>query len=395
MALTEHGYELPTLEEIYTDIAARQKKVFPDINLDPATPDGQLLGLLAEAIHQAYEVGAGIYTGMDPRGASGIMLDRVASLSGIYRKKAMRSRVNLTFSGTDGTTIPERTRVQDNNTPPRVFETETTASISGGSVNILAHAIEPGPMTIPADTVTELVNPIPGVTSVTNPTAGQSGRNEETDAELRLRREASLAQRGQALVDSVYAAIYQVEEVEGVAVYENKESSDDSNGVPGHSIYCIVEGGDPAEIADAIMRNKSLGCGLHGTESVEWYDLQGFGHTVRFSRPTQVEIWIQVTVASPAFGPDVEEAVKTAIIEYIQDIRVRQAECPIGGVGIGDDIQAATFYPALSGTPDYTPITILVGKTDPGDSDVVTIGIDEIGAFDAARITVMEHGATP
>jgi len=393
MALTDEGYEVPTLQEVFNDIATRQRTVFPDINLDPATPDGQLTGLFAEVILTAYEVAAGIYNGLDPRTATGIMLDRVVSLNGINRKQPTKSHVVTEFTGTVGAIIPPGTTVADTNTPPRQFETvrDVTITDPSGKVESLAYAKEFGAMTIPADTVTEIINPIPDVTGVNNPSPGVSGTDLENDNELRVRREISLMLQSRAMVDSVYSGILEITNVVAAKVYENSENADSPDGIPPHSLYCVVEGGTDIDVANAIMENKSLGCGLHGSTSVVWQDMQDFAHTVKFDRPAEVEIFMSIVVASPSYGAHIEEQVKELILQYVEDVRNFSAECIIGSLGIGDEVQAATFYAALSGQTDFTAVNILVGLVDPATETVVSIGINEISSFAEARITVTKY----
>ena len=323
------------------------------------------------------------------------MLDRVCALSGIKRKEATFSTVTLEFTGTVGSVIPAGTKAADTNTPPREFVTQSQVIITdaSGTVQTKAVATDEGPMTIPAGTVTTLLNPIPGITGVTNPSDGVSGQNRETDAELRLRREQSLSTQSRALVDSVYSALTAVDGVESVKVYENKEDTAGPEGIPPHSIYCVVAGGSDSDIADEIMKNKSLGCGLHGSTQVEWYDMQGFAHSVFFQRPTEINIYIAVSVTADNYGPAVEDDVKARIMAYVDDLRKQAADCPTGALGIGDDVQASTFYAPLTGIDQYSPILITVGTDAGAGNSVVTIGVDEISAFVEGNIIVTEYGA--
>lgn len=71
MAVTNNGYEIPTLADIVAAIETGQKTIFPNIILDESSPDAQLNGLFSEIIITAYEVAVGVYNGMDPRTAAG------------------------------------------------------------------------------------------------------------------------------------------------------------------------------------------------------------------------------------------------------------------------------------------------------------------------------------
>lgn len=79
-----------------------------------------------------------------------------------------------------------------------------------------------GPISAPANSLTEILTPVAGWVSLTNPQAGITGRNQETDAELRLRREQSLHLLGAATVEAIRSRLLQeVDGVTSVTVFEN------------------------------------------------------------------------------------------------------------------------------------------------------------------------------
>jgi len=391
MGLTEKGYELPTLVEVLDDISARQRTVFPDINLDPSTPDAQLNGLFAEVIMVAYEVAAGIYNGLDPRVASGIMLDRVCALTGVKRKKEESAQVTVKFSGTPSTVIHEGLLLEDNLTPSHQYKLEKSIVIgTNGEATGIAKSIDKAFWIIPPGSVINILTPVYGVDSVTNDEAGIPGREIETDLALRMRRQASLAAVSTAMVDSVASRILEINDVVSASVYENKENTTSPNGIPPHSIYCVVVGGDDDDVAEAIMHSKSLGCGLYGDTSVEWYDTQGMSHTVKFQRPTYIDIYLTVSVVTPNFNQGVIDDAREKIMQYISDLQNGTDDCTLGALGVGDDVYASTFYPAFNETEEYTVQLIKVGDAAPAADDVVTITIDEVSSFDALNIEVVE-----
>lgn len=79
-----------------------------------------------------------------------------------------------------------------------------------------------GPIPVPANTLTEILTPVAGWTSLTNFQAGITGRNQETDEELRIRRARSLRVTGTATVEAIIARLLQeVPGVTSVLVFEN------------------------------------------------------------------------------------------------------------------------------------------------------------------------------
>lgn len=79
-----------------------------------------------------------------------------------------------------------------------------------------------GPIAVPVGTLTEIVTPVAGWQSVNNFEAGITGRNAETDVELRLRRLNSLRALGYATVEAIISRVSQeVPGVTSVLVFEN------------------------------------------------------------------------------------------------------------------------------------------------------------------------------
>ncbi|MDM6887019.1 hypothetical protein QUG71_24420, partial [Enterobacter asburiae] len=66
----------------------------------------------------------------------------------------------------------------------------------------------------------------------------------------------------------------------------------DSNGLPQHSICAVVEGGDATEIATVLSKKKDQGTFTFGTTAVDITGKYGEPKTIRFSRPTIVNIFV-------------------------------------------------------------------------------------------------------
>lgn len=81
---------------------------------------------------------------------------------------------------------------------------------------------EYGPIAVPAGSLTEILTPVAGWQSITNFKAGVTGRFQETDEALRLRRAQSLRVLGAATVEAIRARVLQeVPGVSSVTIFEN------------------------------------------------------------------------------------------------------------------------------------------------------------------------------
>lgn len=151
-----------------------------------------------------------------------------------------------------------------------------------------------GPNTVGPGELSAIVTPQTGWVAVYNLIAGATGRDVETDDELRIRRTTEQGQgfaTEAAILKSVNDNVYGVS---AVSVASNRGDVTDGAGRPPHSVAVNVAGGDNLEIAEAIWRALPAGIATHGSTSVLIYDSQGGSQTVNFTRPSQLIIWVNV-----------------------------------------------------------------------------------------------------
>ena len=129
---------------------------------------------------------------MFPMWAYGEWLDYHAKGRGITRKPANPASGELLITGVPGTTIPAGFRFAapaTADTPAIEYQTTEKYTIGeDGTVRVQVTAVEPGTKgNVPANTVTLMMTPIKGITSVNNETAITGGTEVESDDELRNR----------------------------------------------------------------------------------------------------------------------------------------------------------------------------------------------------------------
>ena len=147
----------------------------------------------------------------------------------------------------------------------------------------------------------------------------------ETDAQLRIRMGAAMASKGCASAETLLAALKSLRYVRDAAVYVNDGDSADANGIPGHSIACVVYSGLPAEIRETIWKKKAPGIGTYGSSSGSYTDSDGNEHTISYSAPssTQVTIVVKVrTLKSDFVLADQEDSLRTAIVNFVQALGI-------------------------------------------------------------------------
>jgi len=134
-----------------------------------------------------------------------------------------------------------------------------------------------------------------------------------------------MASKGCASAETLLAALKSLRYVRDAAVYVNDGDSADANGIPGHSIACVVYSGLPAEIREVIWKKKAPGIGTYGSSSGSYTDSDGNEHTISYSAPssTQVTIVVKVrTLKSDFVLADQEDALRTAIVNFVQALGI-------------------------------------------------------------------------
>jgi uncharacterized phage protein gp47/JayE len=112
-------------------------------------------------------------------------LNRIGLMFGVTRKAAAFATGTLQFLGTNGTLVPEGTRVATEE--GEEYETTADGTITAGSANIAATAVVPGTAGNTIVVPVEMVEPIAGISAVNMSSTFEGGEDEETDDEYRSR----------------------------------------------------------------------------------------------------------------------------------------------------------------------------------------------------------------
>lgn len=292
--IDDAGLHIPSYNDIRDDLIAQFKTIYgQDIYLDNDSQDYQMISAFALKTYDTMQLLQIVYNNRSPKTAVGSALDGVVKLNGIKRKAASYSTCVLTLTGTAGTVITNGV-VEDDagvkwNLPATVTLESTTYQISAVCADIGAVEAAPG-------TITKIVTPTKGWTSVTNDVPAVIGAPVETDETLRQRQSMSVAIPSQNMLDGTIAGIASVDGVKRYKVYDNDSNITDTNGIPGHTIAAVVEGGLDADVAKEIYLRKGPGGGTYGDVSAEYVNADGLITTIRFFRPTYVLTDVNITI---------------------------------------------------------------------------------------------------
>ena len=389
--ITDEGFIGKTLQEYIDELRAYHLAIDPNWSLDPSTPDALKIAIDAEIWATLDEFARDAYNSKDPNKASGVQLDMVAALTGTLRIQGTHSDVTLTLGGVNGTLIPAGSLAGDINEAEWV--TTEDGNIVNGVAQVAAQSVEAGRIEASVGTITRIKTVIAGWQTVTNDITATPGTDPETDSQLRLRRAATVAATGSNQVDSMRGALLLTEGVRYAIVYENDTAAPDVNGLPGHSISPVVDGGTDGDVAMSIYLQKNPGVTLHqaGTPvsvTVTSPNYPDQTKEIKFGRPNYVDITVAATVADDGSLPDeVEQEITDAIISYATGTTESGSLFNSEGFGIGEDVNVSRIY---------TPINSIIGKygasyvtalTLNGGGDVA-IAFDELSRWTEANITI-------
>lgn len=226
-------------------------------------------------------------------------------------------------------------------------------------------ALVAGVIRAPENSVTQVVTAVGGITSATNPEALGTGRERETDTELRTRASRSLSLAGSATLPAIRAAVLNLTDVTNVIVEENSSSVVDAEGRPPKSFEVVVTAPDTDDIntsiATAIFNDKPAGIETFGTTTVVINDATGRPQTINFSRPSSVFIAARVTYtlySEQTFPSNGNELIRQAVVSTGNSLAA------------GRDMDPALFYgPIYSSVQGITVTSIEVQElTAQGDT---------------------------
>lgn len=221
--------------------------------------------------------------------------------------------------------------------------------------------------------------PIAGWDSIVNPIAATTGRLVETDEELRERFRNSKFFQSQNILEALLDALRNVEGVTDVVVYENDTDAPDVNGVPAHSFLPIVLGGLPSDIGNSIWENKPTGISSVGNTTVQIPDSQGFLHSISYKRPTEIPIYVSVSISDAGgVAGDAQALIRQNIENY-----------GVENYFIGDDIIYSRFYTPINSVPGHMVNSLFIGTSpNPTGTSNIVIPFDGVGVFLPQNINV-------
>jgi uncharacterized phage protein gp47/JayE len=126
--LTPYGFNAKRLADIKQELENAFIAQFGDINTDPQSVSGQIIGVFSKSFADIWENLEEVYFSQYPNSASGVSLDNVVQLNGISRLPATQTSVVATCDGAEGSYVPFNSLARINLT------NETFYALTGGTI---------------------------------------------------------------------------------------------------------------------------------------------------------------------------------------------------------------------------------------------------------------------
>lgn len=288
------GYGTTTYAEKRTELEAAFKTAFgANLRTNPESAQGQIIDYITSLSNNEDKIGLEIFNQLDYRKASGALLSMIAIIKGQPRRSGTKAIITCNATSTSTSyTIPA------NNVFSGDFAFENVSDINIILINqsVQLRALNNG---VTKQEITDTLTSesyLPLLSNIAI-TAIQEGTDNESDIDLINRLSASDSEKAQNDAASIVDKLNALEDTTRVRVLEN-DTSAIVDSVPAYGIEAIVLGGLDLDIATIIYDTKASGTPTSGGEVVTITDSQGYPKLIKFTRPTQINVYVKVSIES-------------------------------------------------------------------------------------------------
>lgn len=396
--MTDTGLKPKRISDVYESIKARiteitddktGEKVFQNESDDSLFM--QFSFIVAEAIAECWEQAFQASNVRRPRNAKGAILRGLIQLNGLLAKFGSSTQINVKFTGLKDATIPAGSLITDVENSV-LYSVDNLVTIGAdGTATGTATAQTKGPINPKNNTVIVIKTPTYGWTNVTNTGVVVVGAEPQTDEELHLEQQKATSNTSYRQIDAIYSGLLNVSGVEFARVYQNTGMTTDSRGIEAKSVAAVVVGGTNEDIAQAIAKKSANINSFFGTTEVDVTDNQGQVNKIKFSRPEEVEIDVEVNITVtdsslfPASTQDAIDQIKQNIITY-SEYNLQATE----GFAPGVDVVRTRLYTPVNEVPGFKVNSLKIGKHGQTTSENdITIAWNQVAKFKEANISVV------
>lgn len=394
LQITPEGVVAPQAVEIRNGVLLDENEAFGgDLDIvTPSTPQAYLADDLTQNILDSNAEVAFTLAMIDPATSQGRWQDAISRIYFLSRNGATASVVNAQCTGQAGSTLNAGALAEDD--AGNLWQSTGTVSFPiGGTASVQFACLALGAIQLGIGELTRIAQTSPGWDAVTNLEAASVGSAMETRTSFEIRRQESVAANGRGTPPAIRSAVWGVDGVLDVFVYDNFTNATINYGATNypiieHSVYVGVVGGDDDEVAQAIWTKKDLGCDMNGNTTVVVQDTEGQefpypSYNIKFNRPAALPIKFAVSLANNSSLPaNIVALTKAAIIATFTGANGAQ-RARMGGL-----IFASNYYAAVASLGASVSIVQIKIGTVTATLDQVAVGIDQVPTIDESDIVV-------
>jgi hypothetical protein len=359
--VTDVGFARERLDILAANLTTKLKDpsvLGSEAVLDGTTPDGQIVGVIAEIEDTIYQMGEDVYAAVDPNQAVGQALYRLGPFSGIEVKLGEYGTVTCLVHVKLGEVLPIGTQILDETTGVLYTTTLQVGPSVGDDHDYTVPAVAStyGTVLTKSTNTAKKVVDVYGWIDVAFYADGTAGTLPESPAKFRQRRMRSVAKPGQGMLDSMYAALADLTGIGDVSVFVNPKAVavDIKAGdlaLPAHSCIVVVRNpvvaGGVDQIARTIWLYKNPACDNVGNVHVSVADSQGRPHDIGYYVSEEFPIDMELTysaIAGQGFDAATDgNTLKDTLVAWVQENQMP-----------GDDIAWGNLVPVALGAVPAT-----------------------------------------
>lgn len=330
------GYVKSSVDELKQRLESRLLQNVPNWQKTTADVQSNILDAFVTGLLEYENIAADIINAYSPDYANDFFWNIFADNLNLNRRAKFKSQVLLLFSGPKDTIIPRNTTVSDESNE---FKTEETAVIPlTGEIYVSAYSEDE--ISVPANSLTSIVEIFNADVTVTNPSASLPAIPEDSTEVLRTKTQAKLRSSKNGSIALAHSRLLEIEGVNPRLIkfklinYNVKETVGETEVFKEiQGIEAIVGGGDPSEVAltlfTSFLETKKLRSEPSDNDANRTIEctLKYFNTPilVKWTSPKEVPLQIttnigftSVTLSSEAFTL----TVKNALMEYIDTLQV-------------------------------------------------------------------------
>jgi uncharacterized phage protein gp47/JayE len=405
LALTPAGLQTNTQADLVAAMTAKIRATFGNnTNTTTSSIMGQIVNIVSEFDAFDEQILLAVYKSFDPSSAIGVQLDRLCAITGTIRKGETFSVVDVDLVFNAAGTVSNGDQFQNDDTGTLWEAVGGPYSDTGGpypeTVAGTLQALDPGEVLANAGTTWSIITANPALDGLSNPADDADlGQLQESDPDLRVRRNTELFAQGQGPLAAIRGAVSKVNGVAAVRVYHNPtQQPADADGIPFKAFNVVVETNPPAPgaalrqaIADAIWTATGAGGEPYGTDHTETVtDSEGQPQTVRFDLISEVDVFAKITITTAGteqpVSTNMAAVVGSALLAYAQTNwgEIGRNQLAFEWIGVVQQLQQDG---EITGAVTVTAELSLTATGGPY-ADPLEIGIRERPSFESVNILV-------